>query len=87
MIWFTKCIKKKLELISNLIISKHVSPIEATLICLKMPIVQKSQSVKYIDTKPLLFCMKLVTKSKIIGSHPIDIYISRLIAIEKLTFM
>jgi hypothetical protein len=52
-----------------------------------MPIVQKSQSVKYIDTKPLLFCMKLVTKSKIIGSHPIDIYISRLIAIEKLTFM
>jgi hypothetical protein len=64
-----------------------VSPTKTILVCLEIPIVQKIQGVKYIDTKPLLFCMKLVTKSRILGSHPIDIYISRLIAIEKLTFM
>jgi len=31
----------QLQLISNLIISKHVSTIETSFICLKIPIVQK----------------------------------------------
>jgi hypothetical protein len=30
---------------------------------------------------------KLVTKSRILGFHPIDIYVSRPITFEKLTFM
>ncbi len=37
----------------NLFISKHVSPVKAPLVCLQIPIVQKSRSIQYIDSKPL----------------------------------
>jgi hypothetical protein len=42
-------------LIFNLIISKPISLVELALVCLEIPIVQKSQGIKYIDSKlPLL---------------------------------
>jgi hypothetical protein len=50
-IWFRKCNKKFITI--NLIISKHVSHVETTLICLQIPIVQKSRGIQYIDSKPL----------------------------------
>jgi hypothetical protein len=75
--------KMQLQLISILIISKHVSLEKEIFICLKIPTVQKSKNVKSIDSKPSLLQTKLVTKSKILGFHPIDIYVSRPITFEK----
>jgi hypothetical protein len=37
----------------NLFLSKHVSLVEVALICLQIPILQKSRGVQYIDSKPL----------------------------------
>ncbi len=54
---------------------------------LKIPIVQKSRGIKYIDSKPPLLWTKLVKKNKNKGFHPIDIYISRPTIFEKLIFM
>jgi len=76
----------QLQLISILIISKHVSLVEGTLICLDIPIIHKSCAIKYIDSKPQVLHTKLVTKSIILGFHPIDIYISKLIQFDQLTF-
>jgi hypothetical protein len=39
----------QLQFFSNLIISKHVSPTKIANVCLEIPIVQKSQGIKYID--------------------------------------
>jgi len=77
----------QLQLVSNLIICKPVSPIETTFVCLEIPIVQKSWSVKYIDSKPPLFQTKLVTIFLKLGFHPIDIYIFIPTIFENLTFM
>jgi hypothetical protein len=46
--------KMQLQLISNLIISKHVSLPKEIFICLKIPIIQKSKNVKSIDSKPII---------------------------------
>jgi hypothetical protein len=79
--------KMKLQLISNLIISKHVSLAKVDLVSLKIPIIQKIKNVKFIDSKPSLLRTKLITKSRILGFHPIDIFVSRPITFEKITFM
>jgi hypothetical protein len=42
----------QLKLIFTLIMSKLVSPIKATLTCLKILIVQNNIRVKYINSKP-----------------------------------
>ncbi len=39
----------QLSLIFNLIISKPISLVELALVCLEIPIVQRSQGIKYID--------------------------------------
>ncbi len=70
-----------------MIISKHVSLGKEIFICLKIPMIRKSKNVKSIDSKPSLLQKKLVTKSRILGFHPIDIYVCRPITFEKLTFM
>jgi len=77
----------QLQLIYSLIISKHGSLIEATLVCLDIPIIHKSCAIKYIDSKPLLLHRKLVTKSRTLGFHPNDIYIFKPIQFEHLTFV
>ncbi len=45
----------QLQIKFNLIIFKLASLVEATFVCLEIPIVQKSQSIKYIDSKPHYF--------------------------------
>jgi hypothetical protein len=77
----------QLQLISPLIISKHVSLVEATFVCLDIPIIHKSCAIKYIDSKPPLLHKKLITKSQILGFHPIDIYIFKPIQFEHITFV
>jgi hypothetical protein len=77
----------QLQLTYPLVISKHGSFLETTLICLDIPIVHKSCAIKYIDSRPLLLHRKLVTKSRILGFHPIDIYMFKPIQFEHLTFV
>jgi len=64
----------QLQFISTIIKLKLVFPAEATFSCLQIPIISKSVSVKYVDSKLLNLCTKMVTKSRILGFHPIDIY-------------
>jgi hypothetical protein len=60
------CLKSEsiiqLQIIFNLIIFKPTSLIETTFVCFEIPIVQKRQGIKYIDSKPPLLWTKLVTK-------------------------
>jgi hypothetical protein len=76
----------QLQLIFILIISKHVSLVDGTFICLNIPIIHKCCAVKYINSKPQVLCTKLVTKSRILGFDPIDIFISKPIQFEQLIF-
>jgi hypothetical protein len=76
----------QLKLISTLITPKPISPIKATLTCIQIPIVQKSIVVKYIDSRPPHLKTKLLSKSRFLGFHPIDIYKSRLSNFEYMTF-
>jgi hypothetical protein len=76
----------QLQLISTTIIAKHVSLAEATLSCLQIPIIFKSVGVKYVDSKPPNLHTKMVTKSRILGFHPIDIYCARPSNMAQYTF-
>ncbi len=67
----------QLQLILVTIIAKPIFPAETTLSCLQIPIISKSAGVKYVDSKPPNLHTKMVTKSKILGFHPIDIYCAR----------
>jgi len=64
----------QLQLISATITAKHVSLAETALSCLQIPIISKSVGVKYVDSKAPNLRTKMVTKSRILGFHPIDIY-------------
>jgi hypothetical protein len=77
----------QLQLISTTIITKLVSPTEAALSCLQIPIISKSVGVKYVDSKPPNLRTKMVTKSKILGFHPIDIYCVRPSNMAQYTFI
>jgi hypothetical protein len=61
-------------LILATIIAKHVSLAEVGLSCLQIPIISNYVGVKYVDSKPPNLHTQMVTKSKILGFHPIDIY-------------
>jgi len=65
---------------------KLLSPIQVTLTCLQIPIVQKSIVVKYIDSKPPHLQIKVLSKSRFLGFHPIDIYKFKPSKFEYLTF-
>jgi hypothetical protein len=52
---------------------KPISPIEITLTCLQISIIQKNIVVKYIDSKPPHLQTKVFLKSRFLGFHPIDI--------------
>jgi hypothetical protein len=64
----------QLQLILATITTKLVSLAKATLSCLQIVIISKSVGVKYVDLKPPNLHTKIVTKSKILGFHHIDIY-------------
>jgi hypothetical protein len=64
----------QLQLILVTITTKLVSLVEVALSCLQIPIISKSVGVKYINSKPPNLRTKMVTKSRILGFHPIDIY-------------
>ncbi len=76
----------QLQLISTTIIAKLVSPTKMTLSCLQIPIISKIVGVKYVDSKPPNLCTKMVTKSKILGFHTIDIYCVRPSNMAQYTF-
>jgi hypothetical protein len=67
----------QLQLISATITAKPISPAKAALSCLQILIISKSVGVKYVGSKPPNLHTKMVTKSKIRGFHPIDIYCVR----------
>ena len=77
----------RLQLMSSLIIAKPIYPAEAALACLHIPIVQKNKSVRSIDSKSPLLRTKIVTKSKILGFHPIQAYCNRPLDFENMTFV
>jgi hypothetical protein len=63
-----------------------VSPTKVALKCLQIPIVQKNIALKYIDSKHPHLQTKVLSKSRFLGFHPIDIYKSRPSKFEYLTF-
>jgi len=67
----------QLQLILATIITKPIFPTKVALSCLQIPIISKSVGVKYVDSKPPNLHTKMVTKSRILGFHPIDIYYAR----------
>ncbi len=76
----------QLKLISSLIIAKPVSPSEAALACLQIPIIQKNIAVKYIDSKPPTLRTRMINRSRVLGFHPIDIYCNRPHEYDDMTF-
>jgi hypothetical protein len=76
----------QLQLISATIIAKPIFPTETALSCLQIPIMSKSVGVKYVDSKLPNLRTKMVTKSKILGFHPIDIYCARPSNMAQYTF-
>jgi hypothetical protein len=67
-------------------IAKPVSLAEVALSCLQIPIISKSVGVKYVDSKLPNLRTKMVTKSRILGFHPIDIYCARPSNMAQYTF-
>jgi len=76
----------QLQLISATITAKPIFPAEAALSYLQIPIISKSVGVKYVDSKLLNLYTKMVTKSRILGFHPIDIYCARPYNMAQYTF-
>jgi hypothetical protein len=76
----------QLQLISTIITAKLVSLVEAAVSCLQIPIISKSVGVKYVDSKPPNLQTKMVTKFRILGFHPIDIYCVRPSNMAQYTF-
>ncbi len=69
-----------------MIASKPISPTKVALTCLQIPIVQKNIAIKYIDNKHPHLQTKVLSKSRFLGFHPINIYKSRPSNFEYLTF-
>jgi hypothetical protein len=69
-----------------IITTKPVSPTEAGLSCLQISIISKSVGVRYVDSKLSNLHTKMVTKSRILGFHPIDIYCARPSNMAQYTF-
>ncbi len=76
----------QLQLISATITAKPISQAKTTLSCLQIPIISKSVGVKYVNSKPPNLRTKMVTKSKILGFHSIDIYCARPSNMAQYTF-
>jgi hypothetical protein len=70
---FTKCFTSATS-IHILPYNQHESPIEVAFTCLYIPVVQKSTTIKYINSKPPHTHIKIITKSRVLGFHPIYVY-------------
>jgi len=76
----------QLQLISAIITPKLIFLAKMAFSCLQIPITSKSVNVKYVDSKPPNLRTKMVTKSKILGFHHIDIYCARPSHMAQYTF-
>jgi len=48
--------------------------VEVVLTCLQIPLVQKNTMIEYIDSKLPHMRTKIITKSRVLGFHPLDVY-------------
>jgi hypothetical protein len=76
----------QIQLILVTITTKLASLAEVALSCLQIPIISKSVGVKCIDSKLPNLHTKMVTKSKRLGFHPIDIYCAQPFNMAQYTF-
>ncbi len=76
----------QLILILATITAKPLSLPKAGLSCLQILIISKSVGVKYVDSKPPNLHTNMVTKSKILGFYPIDIYCAQPSNMAQYTF-
>jgi hypothetical protein len=76
----------QLQLILATITTEPISPTKTTLSFLQILIISKSVGVKYVSSKPPNLHTKMVTKSRILGFHPIDIYFARPFNMAQYTF-
>lgn len=79
--------REQLKLLSAAILSRPVSPCEAALACLQIPIVQRSEAVAYIDSSPPALRSRRFTKwakSPVLPS--VDLYCGRPAALHNITF-
>jgi len=79
-------IPSQLQLISTIIKLKLVFLAKVVFSCLQIPIISKNVSVKHVDSKLPNLHTKMVTKSKILGFHPIDIYCAQHFDMAQYTF-
>jgi hypothetical protein len=64
----------QLQLISTTILVKLVISTKVTITCLGIQVIQKHEVVVYIDLKSPKFQTKIVSQSKFLGIHPINVY-------------
>lgn len=79
--------EQQLKLLSAAILSRPVSPCEAALFCLQIPIVPKSDTVVYVDSSPPNLRTRRFSKwaSKPVVP-PVDVYCGRPSTLHHLTF-
>jgi hypothetical protein len=77
----------ELQLTPSFIINKPIFLQKTTLTRLQIPIVQKNVVVKYIDSKPFHMYAKIITRSRILGFHPIDVYMNWPSHFENMTYI
>jgi hypothetical protein len=77
----------ELQLTPSLIINKPIFLQKTTLTRLQIPIVQKNVVVKYIDSKPFHMYAKIITRSRILEFHPIDVYMNQPSHFENMTYI
>jgi hypothetical protein len=77
----------ELQFIPSHIINKPISPQKITLTHLQIHVVKKSVVVKYIDSKTLHMHVKIITRSRILEFHPINVYMNRPFHFENITFI
>jgi hypothetical protein len=65
---------------------KPVFLVKVAFSCLQIPIISKRVNVKYVDSKPPNLHTKMVIRSRILGSHPIDIYCAQPFNMAQYTF-
>jgi len=76
----------QLQLILTIIKLKLLFLAKASFSCLQIPIISKNVNVKHVDSKLPNLHTKMVTKSRILGFHPIDIYCAQPFDMAQYTF-
>ena len=76
----------QLQIISAMVTAKPVTSTEAAMACLGIPIVQRSSTVVYIDSKPPNMRTTYITRSRILSIHSTVTYTHRHPDFEHLPF-